>query len=181
MAVPTGDTVALRTGMEAIKAMAMEVGKGDGLVAAGGVVAAVVAGTQAHVGVAEVQEEGINALGSIAFHSDSGAKAVVAAGGVAAVVGGMQAHVGVAKVQEEGSIALENMEEKALAPQKSAAEKAESVAAEKVAAEKAAKALAENNMAQKAEKSEKVSRHAATIERIDLCLFLLCLVRVWFF
>ena len=56
MAVPTNDTVALQTGMAAMKAMAID-GEGEGLVAAGGV-AAVVGGMQAHVGVAEVQEEG---------------------------------------------------------------------------------------------------------------------------
>lgn len=107
MAVPTDDTVALQTGMEAIKAMAMEDGEGDGLVAAGGV-AAVVGGMQAHVGVADLQQEGISALGHIACNSDA-AEAVVAAGGVAAVVGGMQAHVGVELVQERGNLALQSM------------------------------------------------------------------------
>ena len=101
MAVPTDDTAALLTWMGAIKAMAVD-GKGDGLVAAGGV-AAIVGGMQAHVGVVEVQEQGINTLATFAWDR---AEAVVAAGGVAAVVGGMRAHVGVMEVQEEGSSAL---------------------------------------------------------------------------
>ena len=105
MAVPTDDTVALQAGMETIMAMLMEDGKGDGLVAAGGV-AAVVGGMQAHARVAEVHERGSIVLGRIACDSDAGMEAVVAAGGVAAVVGGMDAHVGVAEVQEQGSTAL---------------------------------------------------------------------------
>ena len=61
---------------------------------------------QAHVGMAEVQEEGSSALGRIARSSNAGMESVVVAGGVAAVVAGMQAHVGLAKVQAQGSGAL---------------------------------------------------------------------------
>ena len=72
-------------------------------------VAALVAGMQAHLGVAAVQQECISALVHITAVSSAGADAVVAAGGVAAVVAGMRAHVEVAKVQELGITALANI------------------------------------------------------------------------
>jgi hypothetical protein len=70
------------------------------VLAAGGA-DAVVGAMRAHVGVAEVQEEGCQAVHGLAWLSD-GIAAVLAAGGAEAVVGGMQAHVGAAGVQERG-------------------------------------------------------------------------------